>query len=44
MQSGAVGVIIGGILLFDEKVNPVQIGFMTLIVIGVAGTKLFSAN
>jgi hypothetical protein len=25
-------------------VNPVQIGFMTLIVIGVAGTKLFSAN
>ena len=39
---GAVGVIIGGILLFDEKVNPVQIVFMALIVIGVAGTKLFS--
>ncbi len=41
---GAVGVIIGGILLFDEKVNPVQIGFMTLIVIGVVGTKLFSST
>lgn len=41
---GAIGVIIGGIFLFGEKVNPVQIGFMTLIVIGVVGTKLFSAN
>lgn len=41
---GAVGVIIGGIFWFGEKVNGVQIGFMTLIVIGVAGTKLFSAS
>ncbi len=41
---GAVGVIIGGIILFDEKVSGIQIGFMTLIVIGVVGTKLFSAN
>ncbi|KTE10125.1 DMT family transporter [Sphingopyxis sp. H115] len=41
---GAVGVIIGGIVWFGEKVNGVQIGFMTLIVIGVVGTKLFSAN
>ncbi|MBA4752616.1 MAG: multidrug efflux SMR transporter [Sphingopyxis sp.] len=41
---GAVGVIIGGIFWFGEKVNAVQIGFMVLIVIGVAGTKLFSAN
>ncbi|KTE01165.1 MAG: DMT family transporter [Sphingopyxis sp.] len=39
---GAVGVIIGGIFWFGEKVNAVQIGFMALIVIGVAGTKLFS--
>jgi quaternary ammonium compound-resistance protein SugE len=39
---GAVGVIMGGILWFGEKVNTVQIGFMALIVIGVAGTKLFS--
>ena len=38
----AVGVIIGGIVWFGEKVNAVQIGFMVLIVIGVAGTKLFS--
>lgn len=41
---GAIGVIIGGIVLFGEKVNAVQIGFMALIVIGVAGTKLFSAS
>ena len=41
---GAIGVIIGGIILFGEKVNGVQLGFMALIVIGVAGTKLFAAN
>lgn len=41
---GAVGVIIGGIFWFGEKVNGAQIGFMTLIVVGVVGTKLFSAN
>ena len=41
---GAVGVIIGGIVWFDEKVNAVQIGFMVLIVIGVVGTKLFSTS
>ena len=41
---GAVGVIIGGIFWFGEKVNAVQIGFMALIVIGVAGTELFSSS
>ena len=41
---GAVGVIICGIFWVGEKVNAVQIGFMTLIVIGVAGTKLFSTT
>lgn len=41
---GAIGVIVGGIFWFGEKVNAVQIGFMALIVIGVAGTKLFSAS
>ncbi|OWQ91737.1 DMT family transporter [Sphingopyxis witflariensis] len=41
---GAVGVIIGGIIYFDEKVNGVQMGFMALIVIGVVGTKLFSST
>lgn|SRR5690606_14860077 len=41
---GAVGVIIGGIFWFGEKVNAIQIGFMTLIVIGVAGTKFFSTT
>lgn len=37
---GAVGVIIGGVILFGDKVSLVQAGFMALIVIGVAGTKL----
>ena len=37
----AVGVIIGGVILFGDKVNLVQAGFMAMIVIGVAGTKLF---
>ena len=38
---GAVGVIIGGVILFGDKVNPVQAGFRAMIVVGVAGTKLF---
>lgn len=41
---GAVGVIIGGIVLFGEKVSVVQPAFMALIVIGVAGTKLFAPS
>jgi quaternary ammonium compound-resistance protein SugE len=39
---GAVGVIIGGMILFGDRVNPAQAGFMAMIVIGVAGTKLFA--
>ena len=39
---GAVGVIIGGVLLFGDRVSAVQAGFMTLTVIGVVGTKLFA--
>ncbi|WP_288411293.1 multidrug efflux SMR transporter [uncultured Sphingomonas sp.] len=39
---GAVGVIIGGAVLFGEKIAPVQAGFMVLIVVGVVGTKLFA--
>lgn len=41
---GAVGVIIGGTILFGEKISAIQMGFMALIVIGVMGTKLFSAQ
>lgn len=37
---GAVGVIIGGAILFGERISPVQAGFMVLIVVGVVGTKL----
>jgi len=39
---GAIGVIIGGAVLFGERIAPVQAGFMVLIVIGVVGTKLFA--
>ncbi len=39
---GAIGVIIGGALLFGERIAPLQAGFMVLIVVGVAGTKLFA--
>lgn len=39
---GAVGVILGGIILFGERVSLVQGCFMALTVIGVVGTKLFT--
>jgi quaternary ammonium compound-resistance protein SugE len=39
---GAVGVTIFGTMLFGEKLNGIQIGFITLIIIGVVGTKLFA--
>ncbi|WP_380875120.1 quaternary ammonium compound-resistance protein SugE [Sphingomonas sp. DBB INV C78] len=39
---GAVGVIIFGTIFFKEQVNPVQMGFMALIIVGVVGTKLFA--
>lgn len=39
---GAVGVTIFGTMLFDEKINAVQIAFIALIIIGVVGTKAFA--
>ncbi|PZQ58169.1 MAG: QacE family quaternary ammonium compound efflux SMR transporter [Sphingomonas taxi] len=39
---GAVGVTIFGVILFGEKLNPAQVGFIALIVIGVVGTKFFA--
>ncbi|WP_242096789.1 MULTISPECIES: SMR family transporter [unclassified Sphingomonas] len=40
--SGAIGVIVGGVILFGERVSPVQGGFMALTVLGIIGTKLFA--
>lgn len=40
--AGAVGVIIGGVILFGDKVSGVQAAFMALTVIGVVGTKIFA--
>ncbi len=39
---GAVGVTIFGVFLFGEKLNPVQMGFIALIIVGVMGTKFFA--
>ncbi len=41
---GAVGVTIFGMILFGEKVNPVQGGFIALIIVGVVGTKFFAPS
>lgn len=40
---GAVGVTIFGVILFGEKLNGVQAGFIALIIIGVVGTKFFAS-
>ena len=31
-----------GVILFGEKINPVQVGFIALIIVGVMGTKIFA--
>ncbi|WP_375403705.1 DMT family transporter [uncultured Sphingomonas sp.] len=41
---GAVGVIVGGVILFGERVSLTQGCFMALTMIGVVGTKLFSPS
>lgn len=41
---GAVGVIIGGAILFGERVGTMQMFFMGMIVCGVIGTKLFAQS
>lgn len=41
---GAVGVIIGGAILFGERVGTMQMFFMAMIVCGVIGTKLFAQS
>ncbi|RVT39676.1 DMT family transporter [Sphingobium algorifonticola] len=40
---GAVGVAIMGVILFGERLNAVQIGFISLVIVGVVGTKLFAS-
>lgn len=39
---GAVGVTLFGVILFGERINPVQVGFIALVIIGVMGTKFFA--
>jgi quaternary ammonium compound-resistance protein SugE len=40
--AGAIGVIIGGVVLFGDKMSGAQAGFMALTVVGIVGTKLFA--
>lgn len=40
---GAVGVAVMGVILFGERLNPMQIGSISLVIVGVVGTKLFAA-
>jgi len=41
---GAVGVAIMGTVLLGERLNSVQISFIALIIVGVAGTKFFATT
>ncbi|GGB36729.1 quaternary ammonium compound-resistance protein SugE [Sphingomonas metalli] len=41
---GAVGVIIGSVIVFGDRVPPAQAAFMALTVVGVVGTKLFATG
>lgn len=41
---GAVGVTLFGMVIFGEKVNMVQGGFIALIIVGVVGTKFFASS
>jgi quaternary ammonium compound-resistance protein SugE len=40
---GAVGVTIFGAVIFGERLAPIQIGFIALIIVGVVGTKFFAS-
>ena len=40
--AGAIGVIIGGVILFGDKVSGIQACFMALTVVGIVGTKVFA--
>lgn len=41
---GAVGAVLSGILLFGEPSNPLQIFFLSLIIIGIVGVKVASPH
>lgn len=41
---GAVGAFVGGIVVFHEKTNLMQILFLVLIVAGIIGLKLYSTE
>jgi quaternary ammonium compound-resistance protein SugE len=41
---GAVGVVIVGIIRFGESTSPARLGFLTLILVGVAGLRFLESG
>jgi quaternary ammonium compound-resistance protein SugE len=41
---GAVGVAILGVILFSEMLNPYRVASILLIILGIAGLKIFSGS
>lgn len=41
---GIVGTTILGVFLFDERLNLIQIIFVVMIIIGIAGLKIFQTK
>jgi quaternary ammonium compound-resistance protein SugE len=41
---GAVGVAILGVILFSEVLNPYRVASILLIILGIAGLKIFSGS
>lgn len=41
---GAVGAVVIGVLCFKDRINPITWVFVTLLVIGIIGIKLTSAE
>jgi len=41
---GAVGVAILGVILFSEMLNPFRVASILLIILGIAGLKIFSGS
>ncbi|MDD1772493.1 MAG: multidrug efflux SMR transporter [Methanomassiliicoccales archaeon] len=37
---GAIGALIAGILLFDESSDPLRLGFVALIIVGIVGLQV----
>jgi quaternary ammonium compound-resistance protein SugE len=41
---GAAGTLLLSVLVFREPINPIQIGFVMLLILSIIGLKYFSAD